>query len=413
MNITSLRLYSSNLLNKTVYIYLDSRLEFSTERFILTLINNIITANQMSKHDIEPFPPFSNPCVIHNPITFRGGGEQYAVELSSTLEAPLYTYEKNEDISFGSDVDIHEFGEDNFLDQQLMRSPLRGIARIISYENFSVPEKHDAVITTGSSAKAVIHHPHQKRYHLLHTPVRRLFDRGPGHFRDRLWPIKWFKQFYQSLSRVHDQSTISRIDEFIVNSEIIARRLQTYYNREAEHIIYPPVDLESYYHKEGRGFLLYLGRLDSHKRVDELIRAVSNTTYELHIVGTGPLEGDLRSISPENVVHHGFVSENEKRRYLAECDALLFNSEDEDFGIVPIEALASGKPVIGINEGFTRYQIEEGINGILFNRGIENIRNSIDQMYSQSWNNDKIKTTAKKYGLKNFKNQWQQLIYGH
>lgn len=365
----------------------------------------------MSERDIQPSPPFSSPCVVHDPITFRGGGEQYAAELAAVLEAPLYTYEKADDVKLDVDVDIREFGDNRFLDRQLMRLPFRGITRAVAYENFQVPDHHDAVISTGAISKAVIHRPYQRRYHLLHTPARWLFDRGPGQYEDSNWPVKWVKQLFQSAMRIHDQSTIPRIDDFVVNSEVIGRRLQTYHRRGASAVVYPPIDLESYYHEEAGGFLLYLGRLEPHKRVGELVDAVSGTDYELYIAGTGSTEKDLRQRAGDNVSFLGFVSEERKRELLAQCDGLLFNSEHEDFGIVPVEALASGNPVVGVNEGFTKYQIDEGVNGVLFDRGVENVVDAIKQMYEQSWEAKQIQQTAERYGMDRFEKQWRGLVY--
>jgi len=361
----------------------------------------------------EPSPPFSDPCVVHDPITFRGGGEQYAAELASVLDAPLYTYRKTDEVDLGNDVEIVEFGERSFLDRQLLRLPFHGITKAVAYENFEVPEKHDAVITTGAVSKAVIHLPYQRRYHLLHTPARWLFDRGPGQYDDDSWPMKWVQRFFQSAMRVHDQSTIPRIDDFIVNSEVIARRLQTYHRREASSVIYPPVDLGSYYHEENGGFLLYLGRLEPHKRVGELVDAVSGTDYQLRIAGSGSMEDELRSRASENVRFLGFVSEERKRELLAACDALLFNSEHEDFGIVPIESLASGNPVVGVHEGFTKYQIDDGVNGISFKRGVKNVRTAINRMYEQDWDSEHIRETAEAYGMERFEQQWQDLMRGN
>lgn len=355
-----------------------------------------------------PGPPFDDPCVVHDPMTFRGGGEQYAAELAVALDATLYTYRKTIDLD--SDVEVVEFGDGGKLDEALMKLPFRGLAVAIAYENFEVPEHHDVVVTTGGAAKSTIHKPYQHRIHLMHTPQRWLFDRGPGQYEDSRWPIKWIKRGYQSFMRIHDQSTIPHIDDFVVNSEVIARRLETYHRRDPAAVVYPPVDLESYYHEEDGGFLLFLGRLERHKRVGEVVKAVSGTDYTLKVAGTGSMEDELCSLASDNVEFLRFVSEDRKRELLATCDALLFNSEHEDFGIVPIEALASGNPVVGVNEGFTKCQIESGVNGVLFDRGVENMRNAISRMYDQSWDVAEIQATAKRYGLDRFEDEWHNLI---
>ncbi|MFC7166110.1 glycosyltransferase [Halospeciosus flavus] len=149
----------------------------------------------------------------------------------------------------------------------------------------------------------------------------------------------------------------------------------------------------------------------NHISASELVDAVSGTDYKLRIAGTGSVEEDLRRRADDDVEFLGFVSEDRKRDLLARCDALLFNSEHEDFGIVPVEAFASGKPVIGVNEGFTKYQIEEDVNGILFDRGVKNVRDAINKMYGQMWDAEKIQATAERYGMERFEREWCRLIY--
>lgn len=354
-----------------------------------------------------PEPPFDDPCVVHSPMTFRGGGEQYAARLAEALDAPLYTYEY--DIDLDTDVEIVEFGEGGAVGRLLTRSPFSGLVHAIEYESFDVPEQYDAVVTTGASAKSVIQKAHQRRYHLLHTPIRWLYDRAHAETVDT-WPKKWAYRFYKSYLRVLDQSTVPRIDDFVANSEVIAQRLRTYYRRSPTAIIYPPVDIQSYYHGEPSEYLLYLGRLEPHKGVEEIVAALADTRYRLKVAGTGSLSKRLEAKATPNIEFLGYVSEAEKLELLANCDALLFNSHHEDFGIVPVEALASGKPVIGVNEGFTRYQIKQGVNGILFDRGTDNLRRAVGRMYEQEWDPVEIQETAEQYGLNRFEDEWRGLI---
>lgn len=356
--------------------------------------------------DTTPHPPFSNPCVIHDPLLFRGGGEQYAAELASVLDAPLYTYRA--EINLEQDIEIKEFETGRAFDRIIESSPISGLAYAVAYENFRVPPSHDLVVTTGAAAKSVIHEPHQRRYHLLHSPQRWLFDRGHRRYEDAVGPIRWIKQAYQSYMRVHDQSTIARIDDFVVNSEVIARRLQTYHRRDPVGIIYPPVNTKQYFHNEDGGYLLFVGRLEPHKGVGELVEAISGTDYMLKIAGTGSCIKSLRKRSGRNIELLGFVSESEKRELLANCDALLFNSDHEDFGIVPVEALASGKPVVGVNEGFTKHQIEDSVNGVLFDRG--EVLEAVKRMYKHDWNPKTIQQTAARYDITEFRKRWNDLI---
>jgi glycosyltransferase involved in cell wall biosynthesis len=190
---------------------------------------------------------------------------------------------------------------------------------------------------------------------------------------------------------------------------VIARRLRTYYHRESEASIYPPIDVDEYHSAPSDGYLLSLGRLEPHKHVAEIIEAVRNTTHELKIAGTGSEESRLKQKSGDNVEFLGYVPEERKYELLANCEAFVANSYHEDFGITPIEALASGKPVIGVNEGFTRFQIEDGINGILFERG--NLTEVINEATNREGDFERIRTTAQKFDIDVFRRKWRTLIY--
>lgn len=355
-----------------------------------------------------PEPPFSDPCVIHSPMSFHGGGEQYALELAEILDATLYTYECK--IDYEHEVDVVEFDE-NYVDRLVPKLPFSGYWYILAYESFSVPTHHDAVITSGDAAKAVIHRPNQHRYHLLHTPTRWLYDQTHSEHRVTTWPLNWVQRQFRSYMRVLDESTIPRIDDFVVNSDTVGRRLETYYRREPTSVIYPPVDTSSFEQRNSEGYLFHVGRLEDAKAVDEIIEAVNGTEFKLKIAGSGSKEGGLRELAQSNVELLGFVSESRKRELLSRCDALVFNARAEDFGIVPIEAMAAGKPVVGVDEGFTRHQIEDGVNGILYERGIDNLRAAIERMYQQEWKAGEIQRIAEQYDIEVFRRKWYSLLY--
>lgn len=358
----------------------------------------------------SPKPPFTDPVIVHDPMRFRGGGEQYALELARALDAPLYTYEHTAGIDSGG-VDIVEFGTPSSLDRFIERLPFGRTRLFVAYENLRIPDRFDAVVTSGPVSKSVIHRDHQRRYHALHTPTRWLFDRAPDRYMDSRTPIRQLRNGYQSLMRVYDNSTVARIDDFVPNSEVIERRLETYYRREATDIIYPPIDTSSYRHEESEGFFLSLGRLEELKNVDEIVKAVNGTEHRLIIAGSGSEEAFLREIADEQVEFRGFVPETEKRDLLARCEAVIFAADREDFGIVPVEALASGKPVVGVNEGFTRYQIANGETGVLFDRGVENMRAALDKAVETEWNQKAIQASAQRFDVSQFRERWQQLLF--
>jgi glycosyltransferase involved in cell wall biosynthesis len=133
-------------------------------------------------------------------------------------------------------------------------------------------------------------------------------------------------------------------------------------------VLYPPVDLDRYYNDGDDGHFLHLGRLDKEKGVQEVVEAFTGIDERLVLAGgRGDVDEDMmrRIERTENVDYRGFVSESEKYDLLGRSRAVVFNGRNEDFGIVLVEANASGKPVLAIDEGFPSVFIEDGENGLL------------------------------------------------
>lgn len=358
--------------------------------------------------DATPEPPFESPCVVYKPLTVDGGLERYVSELADVLDAPVYTARQSISPDHFTGVDVRTFASRTLSERALARLSLGSVVEVLEYENFSVPADHDAVVTVGESTKAVIHRPQQRRIHVLNMPPRWLFDRGPGRFDGGFGPVRLFERAYQSVLRALDVTTTARIDDFVVPSETIGRRLETYYGRSASDVVYPPVRIGDFYHEPGDGYLLYVGRLASAKRVREIVTTLSGTEHRLVVAGTGPLEEELRRLAGPNVDVLGYVDEERKRSLLARCDGVVFNSDDEAFGIVPVEAFASGKPVIGIDEGYTRFQIDAGVNGLLFERG--GLSDAVDELYDRDWDPATIAETAQRYSRVQFREQWRSWL---
>jgi glycosyltransferase involved in cell wall biosynthesis len=153
--------------------------------------------------------------------------------------------------------------------------------------------------------------------------------------------------------RLWDQASAGRVDHFAAISHSVAARVRKYYRREAE-VIHPPVDvaraqlagnIEDYY--------LIVGQLVNYKRVDLAIEACNQLGRRLRIVGVGEEYQRLRRTAGKTVSFLGALSDEEVQNQYAHCRALLFPGE-EDFGIVPVEAQASGRPVIAFGKGGAR-----------------------------------------------------------
>jgi glycosyltransferase involved in cell wall biosynthesis len=149
--------------------------------------------------------------------------------------------------------------------------------------------------------------------------------------------------------RLWDYASAARVDHFVANSENVRRRIWKTYRREAE-VVHPPVDVESFYWKPSDDYFLIVSELVPYKRIDLAVRLFSRTGRRLTIAGAGPEYKKLRSIAAPNVRFLGRVSDEELADLYARCRAFVLPGE-EDFGITPVEALASGKPVIALGRG--------------------------------------------------------------
>lgn len=147
-----------------------------------------------------------------------------------------------------------------------------------------------------------------------------------------------------------DVRSASRVNSYIAESKNIADKIARLYGRSAQ-VIYPPVDVEKFYiSRDIEPFYLIVSALVPYKRIDIAIEAFNALKVPLTIVGSGPLRRSLEKRAGKNILFLGWVDDARVAELYASCQALIFPGE-EDFGIVPLEAQASGRPVIAFKRG--------------------------------------------------------------
>ncbi len=211
---------------------------------------------------------------------------------------------------------------------------------------------YDLVISSESGpAKGVITQSRTRHVCYCHSPMRYLWDLYPAYLHD--WTESRFKRALMAplanYLRMWDYASAARVDEFIANSPNVQSRVWKTYRRRAE-VIYPPVAVEGFYNAEPEDYFLVVSELVSYKRVGDAVRYFTKTGKQLKIVGDGPEYRALKTLAGGNVEFCGRVPDEDLRHLYARCRALLMPGE-EDFGIVAVEALASGKPVIALGRG--------------------------------------------------------------
>lgn len=167
--------------------------------------------------------------------------------------------------------------------------------------------------------------------------------------------------------RVWDYNAAQRVDKFIANSRTVQKRITKYYRRDSE-VIYPPVETKQFFISENVGdYFLVGGRLAPYKRIDLVIEAFKITGQKLKIYGAGVDLARLKKLATgcRNIEFMGRVDDVEKAQLYAHCLAFI-NPQEEDFGITPVEAMASGRPAIAYAAGGATETIIAGVTGEFF-----------------------------------------------
>ncbi len=225
---------------------------------------------------------------------------------------------------------------------------------------------YDLVISSESGpAKGVITRPDTLHVCYCHSPMRYLWDMYHDYMKNSGKIVRFVFPIIAHWMRVWDRVSSDRVDLFIANSSFIESRIKKYYRRESQ-VIHPPVNVTKFEHSRCRGeFYLYLGQLVAYKRPDLAVNAFNLLNLPLIVIGEGDLLEGLRNIAKSNIIFLGRQSFDSVRHHLERCKGLIFPGI-EDFGIVPVEAMASGAPVLAYGRGGVLDTVIDGKTGILF-----------------------------------------------
>jgi len=199
---------------------------------------------------------------------------------------------------------------------------------------------------------------------------------------------------------------------FIANSKEVQRRITKFYRRESQ-VIYPPIMIPttppSSVQKEN--FYLFVGRLAASKHIDLVIKTCTQFGLSLKIVGSGKALPYLQSLAGNTVEFLGSISDDALHDLYARAKTLIYPAEDEDFGMVPLEAMAYGTPVIVHHSGGFLETVVEGKTGIFFEEfTVEALKKAIHQADRIEWDSEALYRHAKRFSKERFKKEILSLI---
>jgi len=229
----------------------------------------------------------------------------------------------------------------------------------------------DLVISSsGAWSKGLVTRLNTRHIAYIHSPMRYIWDENERYMRRIVGRNSFVLRQIFSYLRVWDYQAAQRPDRLIANSHYTQQRIAKYYRKDAP-VVYPPAYKKSLQQTTNsttpntqKPFVV-IARLSPYKNVALAMDVCAKLRLPLTIVGTGDEYKKLAKRTSEHIVLRGWVSEEEKNTILANARALLFPCED-DFGIVCVEALAAGIPVIALGRGGAKEIITDGVHGVLF-----------------------------------------------
>jgi glycosyltransferase involved in cell wall biosynthesis len=228
--------------------------------------------------------------------------------------------------------------------------------------------QYDLVISSESGpAKGVLTRPDALHVCYCHTPMRYIWNMYLDYKHSVSPLVRPLLAWIAGSLRRSDQHSASRVDLFLANSNNVRRQIRKYYGRDAI-VVHPPVDVGAFRSDAERheDFYLAVGQLVRYKRMDLAIEACNRLSRRLVIVGEGEEYKSLRKLAGPTVSFLGKQDLWMLREYYRRCRALLFPGE-EDFGIVPVEAMAAGRPVIALRRGGALETVVSNRTGLFFN----------------------------------------------
>jgi glycosyltransferase involved in cell wall biosynthesis len=280
-------------------------------------------------------------------------------------------------------------------------------------EQFDLDDYDLVLSTSHCAAKSVVVPGHTRHVCYCLTPMRYAWDQFDAYFgRERVGPTthRLMRPVMAAMAR-WDRATEARVHRYLAISQYVARRIALYYNRQSS-IVYPPVETTFYTPDSAStrpNGLLVVSALVPYKRVDLAINAARLAKIPLTVVGDGPESDALRALGGDGVEFRGWCT-NEEIRDLYRASIATILPGEEDFGIVPLESQACGRPVVALGRGGACETVIDGETGVLVEPGVEALAEGLKRVATTTWDPVRIRRHAETFSRARFVREIQAVI---
>lgn len=320
--------------------------------------------------------------IFHDYIQAIGGAEKVVLILARELGADVIT----------TDFDINAVKKLGFEDVKIISlgstikiAPLKQISACLKFALCDFSSKYDFFIFSNNWAHFAARKHKPNLLYCQSTPVRVFYDLYDIYLRQQPFYASVFFKIWVAVHRKFYEYFMDHVCVIIANSISVQKKMKKYLNRSST-VIYPPVNLYNFKFEICGDFWLSVNRLYPEKRVELQIEAFRKLPNECLLIVGGFADADnsstytkkLKENLPENVKLLGSVTEEELIRLYARCKAFIITSIDEPFGMAPVEAMASGKAVVGMMEGGCLETVVDDSTGLLVKPDVDEIVNAIN-----------------------------------
>lgn len=354
-----------------------------------------------------------NIALVHDWLTDLAGQERVLLEILKIFpQADIYTsvYDRKEMVAYNK-FDVKTTYLQGY---PLLKKKRELLVPLLprAFESLDL-SKYDLVISqTTFAAKGVITKPETIHICYCHTPTRYLWEQEIDP-RSNSGMFSGIRKKVAHKLRIWDKVAADRPDFYLANSNYVQRRIKKYYGRDSK-VMYPPVNVNKFTpakkSSDIKDYYLFVSRLITYKKCDLVIEAFNKLKLPLKIIGRGPEKEKLIKMANSNIEFLGYLSDEEMRKYYREARAFVFAAE-EDFGIVPVEAMAAGRPVIAYGKGGVAETVVDGKTGKLFaEQTAESLVDAVKKFNPKDYDGGEIRKQAEKFSDERFQKEFREAV---